>query len=50
VDDVPSWTFDRRPMRIRFTSPRTTTFIQTLLVATFDIADDLALWSMNAVA
>ena len=29
----PSWMFVRRPMRMRFTSPRMTTFIQTLLSA-----------------
>ena len=30
---VPSWMLLRRPMRIRCTSPRITTFIQTLLAS-----------------
>ena len=39
---VPSWIFVRSPIRMVLTSPRMTTFIQTLLsCADLDVPDDL---------
>ena len=48
---VRSWMFDRRPMRMRCTSPRMTTFIHTddsapMCTSPITCAD----WSTNAVA
>ena len=44
---VPSWTFDRRPMRMRCTSPRMTTAIQTLLSS--PISTSPMTWALSSM-